>query len=238
MKKILNYIVSGKGWGFRFILAIAFILSVIFSFSVYELSKAAIPQAQALADEIFPLRVENGVIVEPLNMLKTIPLLSEEKDGISLDITIDTSIDEFDIANLEQGLYISKTALYSVNGKEVKIKKLEGSYYFPKDDYIPSLKKATNWTMAILFPLMLIVISLMLLVVAMFYTIFAAIISAIFKKDFDFAFKMRLSSIAFSTTYVLFFFLGLVGISSKVLFFVAVLALQTIIIKEVPSQTK
>lgn len=73
-------------------------------------------------------------------------------------------------------------------------------------------------------------------IVVIFYATCSYIVSAIFRKQYDFDLRMRLSTLAFIATNVVFTVLGWFGFSSNLIFLLAVLALQALVIKELPGK--
>ena len=65
MKKIINYIAGGQGLGIKFIALLALLLSIVFGATVKVMGSDAVPYAQQIADQMLPIKVVNGQIVEP-----------------------------------------------------------------------------------------------------------------------------------------------------------------------------
>lgn len=242
MKKILNYISNGQGLGIKYLLLLSAIVS-IFSAVVFKISgdDTLVPNAQKVADEFLPIRIENGVIVEPENTVKSYNIvMGEDSKGVeqSFNVVLDTTTDTIDTAGLPQGMYISRKAVYVVEKGTVRTTNLEDSTYLEKKDYTDTLQTAVTIGCILLAIIGFIVLFVYYLLLTLFYANCSYIVSSIFKKNFEFDLRMRLSALAFIATYVIFVILEFFNFSSLIVFFVAVLALQTLVIKEIPEQEK
>ena len=138
---------------------------------------------------------------------------------------MDTTVDSLDTSGLKEGLYLTKRALYVVQRTQPRVYELEDSSYFPQGDYTDTFHSVVNWAVVFVY-----------FIVVIFYATCSYIVSAIFRKQYDFDLRMRLSTLAFIATNVVFTVLGWFGFSSNLIFLLAVLALQARVIKELPGK--
>ncbi len=228
MDKILNYIKNGRGLGLKILLIFTLIISVYVAGLIKTGGTDMIPLAQQVADQLLPLKVENGVIVDPVDTVRTASLA----DGmIRLPLVIDTSIDTLDTSRLEQGVYLTRTTLYTINKNEVRIKKLEGSFYLPQQDYTDFFNYVLNWVAVLSFFLVLIFGFLIYFLICVFYALCASIIARLSKKQYNFETRMRLTMISFITAEIIAIPLNWLNVNSTLLFFVIVIALQTFLLR-------
>ena len=81
MKKIINYIAGGQGLGIKFTALLALLLSIVFGATVKVMGSDAVPYAQQIADQMLPIKVVNGQIVEPADTYKVVHLrFNEDSD--------------------------------------------------------------------------------------------------------------------------------------------------------------
>jgi len=226
--RIINYVAKGQGIGARWLLLFSFILSIVFAVFVKIGANTLVPHAQDIADQLLPIRIENGIVVEPADTYKEINLGGTTGDQ-SFRIVVNTLEDDLDPSTLGQGFFITRTHLYGINNNQIRYTKLEGDLFLEKGDHTDLFKKVAFWAAVVMFPFAFIFVFIWCFILVLFYATVGLIWNIIFKKKFDFDFRMRLSTLAFLATYVVFFCLGFLGISSRWLFFFAVLALQALV---------
>lgn len=236
MNKILNYIANGKGLGLKFVLLFAFVVSIIFAVIIKVEGTKMVPYAQSITNQILPIKVENGVVTDPQDTLKVVNV-GVDKDGKSVfSITIDTRVDTLDTAQLNNGVYLTATNIYIVGQNEVRVKKLVGDVDLQQGDYTPKFNQMINWFslgFSIFATAILFVFYYVLIVI---YAFCAFIVAKINSKKFEFDLRMRLSTLCVIATYIVSIALAFAGINmSKIIFFVAVIALEWMIIKKLNS---
>ena len=238
MEKIMNYIVRGQGLGIKFLLLFSLISTIILSVNIKNISdEYFVPAAQEAANAILPIKVENGEIVEPLNVVKKHTItFGENEDAEHLDITLDTTAYDLDLSDLSEGVYITRTSVYAVRDNETKVYKIEGTYELPQGDYSEFISSTLNWTILAVGVVIFLGLSLLLFIAAIFYATCSYLVSMIMRKKYSYDLRMRLTVLAFITTYVVFIPLNIFGYGSKLVFFLAVLALQGVCMKFIPSQ--
>lgn len=208
MNKFASYIVNGQGIGARFMFLLAFILALQTGWLIRESGMRFIPQAQMISDQFLPLKIENGEVVEPQNAVKNIyiPLVGSEGMRLQLDTTRDT----FDAAELKTGIYLSRTALYTVNGNDVKISRFDQNVELPKKDYRDFFLRVINWTGFFMVISATGVLFLFYLFMTLLYNTLLIPIARLAGRRYDFDQRMRLSAIAVTAAFLLRWLLGAV----------------------------
>ena len=88
MKKIINYIAGGQGLGIKFTALLALLLSIVFGATVKVMGNDAVPYAQQIADQMLPIKVVNGQIVEPADTYKVVHLrFNEDSDPYPIPVS-------------------------------------------------------------------------------------------------------------------------------------------------------
>lgn len=240
MEKIINYISRGQGLGIKFLLLFSLIVAVFYAIGTkFVGDQFFVPAAQKAADAFLPIRIEDGVVTEPQNTVKNYTfVLGEEKvpDAESFNLTMDTTVDSLDTSGLKEGLYLTRRALYVVQRNQTRVYELEDSSYFPQGDYTDTFHSVVNWAVVFVGLFGFVAFFILYFIVVIFYATCSYIVSAIFRKQYDFDLRMRLSTLAFIATNVVFTVLGWFGFSSNLIFLLAVLALQALVIKELPGK--
>lgn len=230
MKSIINYIKFGHGIGARWLFLYAIIISIVLGVSVKMVGYYATPTLQSVADQLLPIKIENGIIVEPENTVKAVKLDAEELS--QYPIILDTTLDVIDTAGLRDGIYISKKAVYFVNDDQTRVQNFRGTMYLAQGDYTDMFKKISVYAGWIIGFFALLTMFVVYLVLTAFYAIFAVALSKICKVAIDYPAGMRLSALAYITTSVLMAILRLCGLHTPLwLYFVAVIALQVLLLK-------
>lgn len=243
MNNILNYINQGKGFGTKYLLIFAFIISIVSAISMKIYSGSIIPELQSITDQLLPIRVENGVIVEPKDTFKVIESSfgEEGQEGQetqkNLKIILNTNVDEMNLSDLPNpSFYLTRKMFYGINNQEIRSIKLSGNSYLPQGDYTDLFKKIFTWTCVISVPFMFVILFAFYFIMAMFYSLFTYIIARSFKKNMEYDQRMRLSTTSFITTSSIFWILSFVGYSSYPIFFVAIIGLQILLVKNLPEK--
>lgn len=238
MGKIINYIAKGQGLGIKYLLLFTLIVTVIFSINIKLAGEDIfVPTAQEIADQFLPIKIENGEIVEPLNVVKKHTIsVGEGQSAQSFDILMDTTTYNLDPAELKDGIYITRSAVYTVNNGETRVHKLENSLELPSGDYTELFSRFFNWGLFIFGIFAFLGLALFYFIAVIFYATCSYLVSLIMRKKYDYDLRMRLSTLAFITTYVVFSVIEIFGFSSSLVFFLAVLALQSLVMKNIPEQ--
>lgn len=234
MQKIFNYIIKGQGLGIKYILLASVIISFIFSIFIRINGADLVPYANDVINQMLPLKIENGVVVEPKNTIRVAHLNSGDV-SIPLPIVLDTTIDTLDTTKVEKGFYLTRTAFYVVNDDEIRMHTLDEDVDLVQDDYRDDIKSILTWTAVSLFFIGFAFIFVSYFIAAIFYALCALLLELIFRKKYNFDVRMRLSVICFLTIYILYFLLSLAGLESgKLVFFISTLLLQSAIIYKLP----
>ena len=222
MKKLINYISAGQGLGLKLILIFSGLVSLVFAAYIRISGAALIPYAQDIADQMLPIKIENGIVAEPAKTIKVAHLrITEDADPIALPFIINTTVDELNTNELSSGIYLTRTAFYAVNKNEVRLYKLEDNMDLPKGDYREDFKSALTYTSIALFVIGWISLFIMYTALTFFYAGCSYAVSAIFSKRYNFNTRMRISTLCLITTYILFMTLDWLGLESgKIVFFI------------------
>ena len=138
MKKIISYIAQGQGIGLKYLALLALILGILGGIGTKVIATDGIPLAQQVADQLLPIKVENGQIVEPQETYKVVHLrFGEDENTYPIPIVLDTTSDMLDINLLDQGAYITRSYLYMINEHEARTYKLDGDFELIQKDYTP-----------------------------------------------------------------------------------------------------
>ncbi len=236
MERIFNYIARGKGWGIKWLLLFTLVVTVVYAAGIRSVgNRTLVPAAQEVADRFLPIRVEEGIVVEPTDTVKNYTLVlgdENDADAETIEFVMNTGVDSLNTEELDNGLYLTRKAIYTVVGGKTEIRKLESSFYLPQGDYTDVFNSILNQTIIFFGIFGYMILFAFYLLAVMFYACCSYAVSALMKKKFEFDLRMRLSVLAFIATYAVFGLLGLFGFSSKIIFFVAVLALQGLILKD------
>lgn len=235
MKKILNYVANAQGLGIKFLLLYSFILGLIIALFIRIQGPDYIPFAQSLADQMLPLKIENGVVVEPVNAVKKAKL-NIGNDTIDLPLIIDTTVDKLDASKLRDGVYMTRTTLYSINNNQIRINELQGDIDLPRRNYTDAFKTFLNWSSGLFLIFGTAVLFVFFFILSIFYAFCAGILSWFMRKKFSFDLRMRSSVLCLLSTYILFYILDIIGVSSGLLaFFLIVMLLEYFLLKNIPS---
>lgn len=236
MKKIIDYITKNSGFGILPLLAFSVIAAIVISIKMKDLSNSLIPAAQQTANQILPIKIEHGRVITPDNIHQTFKIkLSDQFPEVQIPFVIDTTVDTVDPTRLKEGIYLTRTAFYTVGKRETKVMALSDSLDIPQGDYTDFFKDVANYVIAFMFSFFVIIFFVGLLLACLFYTLTAWILSAIMKRQAEFDFRMRLSSCGVIMIYTLSFLLTLSGSSlSGMVFFILMLVFQGLFIYHRP----
>lgn len=238
MQKIFNYILKGQGLGVKFLILLALVMSLVIATVVKVKGNDFVPYAQQVADQMLPIKIENGVVVRPYNTFKQASIqLNDYSSPFYIPFVIDTSVDTFDASDLKPGVYMSRTAFYTVQRNEVRMLRLEGNVEILKADYTEVFKSWMTWFAVIFGIISIFFLFILYFILALFYSLCAKVITWMTSVNLDFDQRMRLSSVALITAYILFlpFDWGSVG-TNKLLFFIVMIALQIFAVKKIQGQ--
>lgn len=238
MKKIINYIAGGQGLGIKFTALLALLLSIVFGATVKVMGSDAVPYAQQIADQMLPIKVVNGQIVEPADTYKVVHLrFNEDSDPYPIPLVLDTTSDFLDINMLDPGIYVTRSNIYFAKEHEVRTYKLANdNFELPRSDYTGFFRSVLNWTAVFVFVFAFAAMFLLYFVLCLFYSVCAVPLAAILGKKTDFDSRMRLSTVAFIAVYAVFWALRLItGLNVNIwLFFIVVIAAQAFLLSKMP----
>ncbi len=232
MSKILDYIVKGQGLGVKFLLIFSVIIAFFFGLYIKSEGTDMLPYAQQVADQMLPVKIENGVVVEPANTVRTASVsLDNSGTAFELPFVIDTTTDVLDTARMQEGIYLTRRNLYSVQRNQSRIVRLEGCFDLPRGDYIPQFRSILNWTALIAGLAAVAFCFVFYFLLSIFYAFCASAVTGLAKKKLDFDQRMRLAVLCLIAAYILFYFLELLGAgNSQLLFFMVVILFEAVLI--------
>ena len=210
MKKIISYIAQGQGIGLKYLALLALILGILGGVGTKVIATDGIPLAQQVADQLLPIKVVNGQIVEPQETYKVVHLrLGGDENAYPIPIVLDTTSDMLDINLLDQGAYITRSYLYMINEHEARTYKLDGDFELVQKDYTPEFTSFINWTALLVGTFVFAGLFVFYFLMALVFSFVAGIIAASKKISLDFNAKMRLSTVALIACVLLFWVLRL-----------------------------
>lgn len=238
MQKIFNYILKGQGLGIKFLLLLSLIISLSLAILLKIEGTPLIPYAQNIADQMLSIKIENGVVTQPQDILRTAKIQLDDSQEINFPLVLDTRIDTFDSSELNQlqdGIYMTRTAIYSINKGQTKIQALSGSFDFEKKDYTNIFKRMLTYASIFLGISGIFFMFIYYFIASIFYAFCAQLISIIFKKRYTFEQRMRLAVLSFIGCYIAVYLIEfLIGSIGTLTFFIIVIALEILIISKLP----
>lgn len=234
MDKILNYIAKGKGVGAIIILLVCTIFSSFIAINIRNIANMSVPYIQTVADEILPLKIENGIITTPSDTKKVFPVFIDDYEA-QYSFIIDTTTDTLNTSNLDNGIYLTRTHIYAVDNAQGKIesKKLQGSFELEKKDYTDTLKSGIKWVVITITIISIFSFFVIYFILNLFYAYCASIAEKIANKTLNFDAKMRLSAICLSFMLLVSFALSFININiAWYIFLILVICMQIILVKK------
>ncbi len=241
MTKILDYIKNANGIGAKYILIFSAVAALLLTFTFRTFQNNLPERLQNTADQLLPIKVENGTIVTPENTFKiaTLDLFDNAKSNEKLRIYLNTTVDSLDTRKLSQGIYITRKAIYTISPNQAKTNYLESSFEIPAADYRPFFEKALNYTTIVVFILMVAILFLTYFLFCVFYSWCASIIAKFLKRKTDFDMRMRISVVTVLPLKLLSYLLNLVGLSfGGFTIFIATLFCLSLFIMKLPEENK
>ena len=214
MGKIANYIKNGRGNGLLFILAAAVLMTMIFMFEVKDIYKEVEPQIIKAAEDILPVTVENGKIVNPVDVYKQTAIQIGEENGLKalFPIVLDTREEVSQVPTEKSGLFIMRDIVYVVSENKIERMQLQ--------DGVLDVAKAQEY-LDYFMGLMSVISSLVCVLVLYIVVLVRALITAgcgvlslkAMKKPelFSFSALMRASAIFVATVEIICFILSSAG---------------------------
>lgn len=241
MNKLINYLKNAAGFGIKYLLLFsclaALILTVFFNISQKNLPN----RLQQTADQLLPLKIENGRIVNPDNTFKniTFDLFDNAAQNEKMIITLNTTVDSLDPTKLKPGVYISRTAIYTVAPRQTRTTFFSSSFDIPAGDYRSLFQKALTYVDIIIFITMAVVFFVISLLFSLFYAFCTGIIALIFKKKLAFDLRMRLSVFSLIVLNIISFLIAFIGLDlSGWKMFIAMLAFLGFLSYKIPVENR
>ena len=209
MNKILNYIRYGKGLGLKFLLLYSLVLSVILAVQIKGLGYNFVPEMQNAAEQLLPVKIENGTIIEPNNEIKSVNL---SFNGIIFPLVLDTTVDTIDPIGLKPGIYVARKALYSVSEKDTRVIDFQENMDLPLGNYVSLFKKVV-WAVAIMAALIGWILPFVgYALCAVLYAFCGQLVAKCKKLSLNFSTAMRLACVAYIATLLLMLVLSWFGL--------------------------
>lgn len=236
MNKILNYIKFGKGCGLKFLLLYSLVLSIILAVQIKGLGDNFVPEMQNAAEQLLPIKIENGAIVEPNNEIKSVNL---NFNGIIFPLVLDTTVDTIDPIGLKPGIYVARKALYSVSDKDTRVIDFQENMDLPFGNYISLFKKVV-WAVALFAALIGWMVPFVgYALCAVLYAFCGQLVAKCKKLPINFATAMRLACVAYIATLLLVLFLSWFGLfMSFWTISLAVILLEYLLLSAVTTENK
>lgn len=238
MQKIFNYILKGQGLGIKYLLVFSLVISIALAIFIKIEGTTLVPYAQSIADQMLPIKIENGVIVEPIDTLKVAQLKIDDSAAVSIPLILDTRIkiiNSEDLNQLKDGLYITQTTVYSINKGQIKIQPLAGTFDIPQGDYTDFFKKALTYTSIFIGISAIFFLFIFYFIASMFYALCAQLIGAICGKKYNFDQRMRIAVLSFISCYTVVYLLELLTRPwGSLAFFAIVIATEILVIIKLP----
>lgn len=101
MTRIINYLKNGRGIGTLFLALLAVIITVQVFYASKKVVLAMVPEVQNTLDQLLPIEIENGVVIEPADTVKNVKLKVPFVPGYAgLPVILDTRVDSLDFDEL------------------------------------------------------------------------------------------------------------------------------------------
>ncbi len=227
MQKLLNYITKGKGIGALTLLLFSAIIAFYSAYTINRFLPQMVPYVQKVADDLLPIKIENGQLVIPQEPKTLNYTIGEESFAVEIDPTKDLLLE------IEKpGIYLTRSYLYTINNKEVRRQKLSSNLNLPKQDYTPlmyNLIKWLVWGVVLIGPFFNFAC---FLIAVLFYAMCTGLACVLNKTPLNFQTKMRLNTVLFIGVYILSTLVRLAGFRLSLLaFFLIMIALQIVCVK-------
>lgn len=234
MQKIITYIKNGKGVGALWLLLFASLVAFYSAYTTSNILPKAIPYIQQTADEFLPLKIEKGKVVVPSDTLKT---RTYQIGDETASLTLDTTKDFLEQEDLREGVTITRSYIYTVNGENVRRQTLQGDFELEKRDYTPLLQKIVDWVVLSIVVIGPFLNFMLFLICVLFYAFCSGLACLLNKTELDFKTKMRFNTVLYIGVYVLTLVLSAFGLNlSFVAFFLLMIALQIILVKKIGTE--
>lgn len=231
MQKIFNYVRNSKGIGALWIFILALIVAFSSAYAAKKILPIGIPYLQEFADTFFPISIQNGKVVAPEN---TIISKIYHIEGQPLVITLNTTKDFLDENDHTNGLYLTRSYLYSVTDDKIQRQKLTTNITLLRQDYVPFLNNVVKYTVRAILIVGPFINFVGFLIAVAFYALVTGFSCVLNKVTLTFKEKMRLNTVLFIGVYFISTLCAYVNFQLSVLsFFLIMLAMQIIFVRRV-----
>lgn len=190
-----------RGIGLSILAVLALIVSWQATSVVKKYMQEQVPNFQETLNQLTPLKIENGTVVEPLNSYKEAYLkVFGDNDERGFKIVIDTKDDTIDLDKIKDdvaSIHLAKKKLYFVKKNEISQTDLsELSLNLENKDYQEQMKKGIGYWGNVIGILMFVVLTLYYLVCAIIFAIVSFFYTIGQADKPDFAARIRVSAVA------------------------------------------
>ena len=212
MEKFVQYVKAGKGRGLIFLLAAAVIISFMDVVFLKQIYRDVEPQIMLAADEILPITVQEGKVVDPVGAYKRVDLKFGDKqdDTDVLPVVLDTREEKSTMPEAKTGIFVMTDVVYMISPRKIE------RFYLPdgvwdKDEF----KKYVDSFVSMLSLVVTVIMVCFFFLFMFLKTLLVAWLSKVGLKTMqkadlsDFAGFMRLSAIVVAILDVVFVVSGL-----------------------------
>ena len=160
-----------------------------------------VPNAQDTINQIAPLKIENGVVVEPVNSYKEayFKIFDDDRSN-AIKIVLDTKDDTIDLNKIKDDSYsihLAKKNLYYVKKNEITSTDLSNiSFNLEQKDYQEQMKKGVTYFVHVISVLMFFILTIYYLLYSLVFSVLSFFFTIGQENKPDFASRMRMSSLA------------------------------------------
>ncbi len=190
-----------RGIGLSLLAVLSIVVSVQATCVIKEQLSKRVPNIQDTINQLAPLKIENGTVVEPVNSYKEayFKIFDNVNDG-GLKIVLDTKDDTIDLNKIKDdvaSIHLAKKKLYFVKRNEISQTDLSAlSFNLEKKDYQEQMKEGISYWGNIFGIFMFVALTIYYLVVAIIFAITSFLFTIGQTDKPNFAARIRVSSLA------------------------------------------
>ena len=194
-----------KGIGLLILAFLALIISWQATVVMKKYAQQQVPHFQETLNQLTPLKIENGTVVNPTNSYKEayLKIFGDSKER-GFKFVIDTKDDTIDLDKIKDdvaSIHLAKKKLYFVKKNEISQMDLsELNLNLETKDYQEEMKKGISYFGNILGIFIFIVLTIYYLVCAIIFAVISFIYTIGQANKPDFAARMRVSAVAIFIT--------------------------------------
>ena len=194
-----------KGIGLSILALLALIVSWQATSVIKKYMQEQVPNFQETLNQLAPLKIENGTVVEPINSYKEayLKVLGDDNER-GFKIVIDTKDDTIDLNKIKDdvaSIHLAKKKLYFVKKNEISQTDLSAlTLHLEPKDYQEQMKKGISYWGNIMGIFVFVVLTLYYLVCAIIFAIVSFLYTIGQADKPDFAARIRVSAVALFIT--------------------------------------